>query len=194
MEIVIRLFEQLDQAPITTSKSPSEIASLFREPLPEEAQPIESVLDQVEKSILGNSTLCLSPRFSGYINGSGNQAAILGEMLASAINQICAKWHFSPAASEVERQVVRWIADFVGYPKGAGGCLVSGGSAGNLIGLAVARKRKLGFDVASEGMYRSHFRITDENTGGLNRDIEPFMRVDHDGICPVQTFLSGADG
>lgn len=123
MEIVIRLFEQLDQAPVTTSKSPSEIASLFRESLPEEGQPTESVLDQVEREVIANSTLCLSPRFFGYINGSGNHAAILGEMLTSAVNQICAKWHFSPAASEVERQVVRWIAEFVGYPKGAGGCL-----------------------------------------------------------------------
>ena len=145
MEIIVRLFERLEQASITTPKSPFEIASLFRESLPEDAQPIGTVLDQVERDIIGNSTLCLSPRFFGYINGSGNHAAILSEMLAAAVNQICAKWHFSPAASEVERQVVRWIADFVGYPKGSGGCLLSGGSAGNLIGLAVARKRKLGF-------------------------------------------------
>ncbi len=155
MEIVIRLFERLDQAPVTTSKSPPEIASLFRESLPEEGQPIDLLLDQVERNVIANSTLYLSPRFFGYINGSGNHAAILGEMLASALNQICAKWHFSPAASEVERQVIRWIADFVGYPKGAGGCLLSGGSAANLAGLAIARKRKLGFDVAADGMYRS---------------------------------------
>jgi glutamate/tyrosine decarboxylase-like PLP-dependent enzyme len=91
----------------------------------------------------------LTPRFFGYINGSGNQVAIAGEMLASAINQLCAKWHFSPAASEVERRVIRWIAEFIAD---AGGCLLSGGSAGNLVGLAVARRQNAQFDAASLGM------------------------------------------
>ncbi|WP_263418124.1 pyridoxal phosphate-dependent decarboxylase family protein [Terriglobus albidus] len=192
MEIVIRLFEQLEHAPITMSKSPSEIASLFSESLPEEAQPIESILDQIENSIIANSTLCLSPRFFGYINGSGNQAAIMGEMLAAAANQICAKWHFSPAASEVERQVIRWIADFVGYPKGAGGCLLSGGSAGNLIALAIARKRKLGFDVASEGMYRSPVATVYVSTEG-HASIEKAMGLLGMGRTALRKIPVGED-
>jgi glutamate/tyrosine decarboxylase-like PLP-dependent enzyme len=61
-------------------------------------------------------------------------------------------WHFSPAASEVERRVIRWISQFIGYTAEAGGCLLSGGSAGNLVGLAVARKQKAQFDAASLGM------------------------------------------
>jgi len=72
--------------------------------------------------------------------------------LASALNLICAKWHFSPAASEVERRVIKWIAQFIGYAPEAGGCLLSGGSTGNLVGLAVARKQKAQFDAASLGM------------------------------------------
>src|SRR5260370_5809922 len=111
-----------------------------------------SILREVEDKICANSTLYLSPRFLGYINSGGNQAAVLGELLASAVNQICAMWHFSPAASEVERRVIRWIAQFIGYPSEAGGCLLSGGSAGNLVGLAVARKLKAQFDAASLGM------------------------------------------
>ena len=106
----------------------------------------------MEDKIFANSTLYLSPRFLGYINSGGNQAAVLGELLASAVNQICGMWHFSPAASEVERRVIRWIAQFIGYPSEAGGCLLSGGSAGNLVGLAVARKQKAQFDAASLGM------------------------------------------
>lgn len=111
-----------------------------------------AILHEVEENIFANSTLYSSPRFFGYINGSGNQAAVLGELLASAINQICAKWHFSPAASEVERQVIQWIAQFIGYPPLAGGCLLSGGSAGNLAGLAVARRQKAPFDADGSGL------------------------------------------
>jgi aromatic-L-amino-acid/L-tryptophan decarboxylase len=151
-ELVVRLYTGLDEVRITPAKTRAEIASLFDEPLPQEPQPMEAILHQVQDKILANSTLSLSPRFFGYINSGGNQASVLAELLASAVNQICALWHFSPAASEVERRVVRWIAEFIGYPSQAGGCLLSGGSAGNLVGLAVARKQKAQFDADSVGM------------------------------------------
>jgi aromatic-L-amino-acid decarboxylase len=151
-ELVLRLYGGLDRARVTPAKSRMEIASLFDELLPEEPQPMEGILGEVENNIFANSTLYLTPRFLGYINSGGNQAAVVGELLASAVNQICALWHFSPAASEVERRVIRWIAQFIGYSPEAGGCLLSGGSAGNLVGLAVARKQKAQFDAASLGM------------------------------------------
>jgi aromatic-L-amino-acid/L-tryptophan decarboxylase len=151
-ELVVRLYGGLDQARVTPAKSRMEIASLFDEPLPQEPQPVEAILREVEQNIFANSTLYLTPRFLGYINTGGNQAAVLGELLAAAVNQIPAKWHFSPAASEVERRVIRWIAQFIGYGPDAGGCLLSGGSAGNVVGLAVARKQKAPFDAAALGM------------------------------------------
>jgi aromatic-L-amino-acid/L-tryptophan decarboxylase len=150
--LVIRLYEILDQARLTPARTRMEIASLFDESLPEEPQPMESILREAESKIFANSTLYLSPRFFGYINSGGNQASILGDLLSSAVNQICALWHFSPAAAEVERRVIRWIAEFIGYSPTAGGCLLTGGSAGNLVGLAVARNQKAPFHAASLGM------------------------------------------
>jgi aromatic-L-amino-acid decarboxylase len=151
-DLVVRLHAGLYGARLTPVKGRSEIASLFDQPLPEDPQPMAAIVREVEENIFANSTLCLSPRFFGYINGSGNQAAVVADLLASAINQICAKWHFSPAASEVERRVVRWIAEFIGYSPDAGGCLLSGGSAGNLAGLAMARDQNAQFDAGSLGM------------------------------------------
>jgi aromatic-L-amino-acid/L-tryptophan decarboxylase len=151
-DVVARLYEGLDRARVTPTKTRIEIASLFDEPMPEEPQPIQAILREVETNVFANSTLYLTARFFGYINAGGNQAGVLGDMLASAVNQLCAKWHFAPAASEVERRVIQWIAEFIGYAPVAGGCLLSGGSTGNLVGLALARTRKAQFDAASLGM------------------------------------------
>ncbi len=151
-DAVVRLHERLTHARVTPAKVRAEIASLFEEPLPAAPQPMDAILREVEQHIFSNSTLYSSPRFFGYINGSGNQAAVIAELLASAINQICARWHFSPAASEVERRVIEWTADFIGYRPDAGGCLLSGGSSGNLVGLALARTQNAPFDAASYGM------------------------------------------
>lgn len=150
-DLVVRLHDGLDRTRVTPAKTWSEIASLVDEPLPEDPQPMAAILRSVEETIVPNSTLYSSPHFFGYINGSGNQAAVVAELLAAAINQICARWHFSPAASEVERLVIRWIAEFIGYPTGAGGCLLSGGSTGNLVALAVARTLRSPFDAGSLG-------------------------------------------
>jgi aromatic-L-amino-acid decarboxylase len=158
-ELVGRLYEGLDRARVTPAKSRIEIASLFDEPIPQEPQPMEAILREVEANVFANSTLYLTPRFFGYINAGGNQAGVLGELLASAVNQLCAKWQFAPAASEVERRVIRWIAEFIGYAPEAGGCLLSGGSTGNLVGLALARREKAQFDAASLGM-RGGPRVT----------------------------------
>src|SRR5262249_13165041 len=134
------------------------------------------ILSEVQTKIFANSTLYLSPRFFGYINSGGNQASILGELLASAVNQIVALWHFSPAASEVERRVIQWIAQFIGYPCQAGGCLRSGGSAGNLVGLAVARKQKAPFDADSLGM-RGGPRLSVYSSQEVHTSVDKAMMI-----------------
>jgi glutamate/tyrosine decarboxylase-like PLP-dependent enzyme len=151
-ELVARMHEALPRASVTPNRSRAEIRALFDEPLPEEPQTMDAVLEEFEENIVPNATLSSSPRFFGYINGSGNQVAVIAELLAAAINQIPARWHFSPSASEVERRVVQWLAQFVGYAPDAGGCLLSGGSAGNLAGLATARAQKAPWDANSVGM------------------------------------------
>jgi aromatic-L-amino-acid/L-tryptophan decarboxylase len=150
-DVVVRLHERLERTRVTPAGSRSEIAALFDEPLPEESQPMAAILQEVEEHIFANSTLYSNPRFFGYINGSGNQAAVVAELLAAAVNQICARWQFSQAASEVERRVIQWVAEFVGYGSGVAGCLLNGGSAGNFAGLAVARREKAPFDAAMSG-------------------------------------------
>ena len=44
-EVAVRLYERLDQTRITPAKTCAQIASLFDEPLPEEPQPMESILN-----------------------------------------------------------------------------------------------------------------------------------------------------
>ena len=93
-EVVVRLHAGLDGAQVKPAKAWREIANLFDEGLPQEPQPMGSILGEVESKIFANPTLYLSPRFFGYINGNGNQTAVLGELLSAALNQLCAKWQF----------------------------------------------------------------------------------------------------
>ncbi|TET13399.1 MAG: aspartate aminotransferase family protein, partial [Dehalococcoidia bacterium] len=78
--------------------------------------------------------------------------AILAELLSAALDQNCCLWHAAPSAAEIERQVIAWIAEFIGYASDAGGAIVSGGSTANLTCLSVARRVKAPFDVANDGL------------------------------------------
>ncbi|RYP87544.1 aspartate aminotransferase family protein [Nocardioides guangzhouensis] len=81
-----------------------------------------------------------SPRFLGFIPGAPTKASLLFDMLVSCASIQGISWLEASGAIAAENTVLRIIADEAGLPDTAGGCFVSGGSAGNLSALAVARE------------------------------------------------------
>ena len=81
-----------------------------------------------------------SPRFLGFIPAAPTKASLLFDMLVSCASIQGISWLEASGAIAAENTVLRLIADEAGLPASAGGCFVSGGSAGNLSALAVARE------------------------------------------------------
>jgi glutamate/tyrosine decarboxylase-like PLP-dependent enzyme len=80
-------------------------------------------------------------RFFGYVFGSGEPVGAVGDLLASALNQNVTAWRSAPAAAVIEQTVVGWLAQGIGCG-GHRGSLCGGGSAANLMGLAMAREAR----------------------------------------------------
>ena len=94
---------------------------------------------------------CDSPRFLSFIPAAPTKAALLFDMVVSCASLQGISWLEASGAIAAENQVLRLLADLAGMGENAGGCFVTGGSAGNLSALVVARdaaKQKLGL-----GMY-----------------------------------------
>ena len=81
-----------------------------------------------------------SPRFLGFIPAAPTKASLLFDMLISCASIQGISWLEASGAIAAENTVLRVIADEAGLPESAGGCFVSGGSAGNLSAIAVARE------------------------------------------------------
>jgi glutamate/tyrosine decarboxylase-like PLP-dependent enzyme len=81
-----------------------------------------------------------SPHFLGFIPSAPTKASLLFDMLVSCASIQGISWLEAAGAVHAENQVLRLIADRAGLPATAGGVFVSGGSAGNLSALAVARE------------------------------------------------------
>jgi aromatic-L-amino-acid/L-tryptophan decarboxylase len=129
---------------------PESVSSSFREPLPRSPESIGEVYEDFRKRILPYPTGNIHPRFWGWVMGNGTATAMMAEMLAAGMN--LNQGGGAQAGGLVERQVIDWCKEMLGYPEEGSGILVSGGSMANLTGLAVARNSRAGFDVRKEGL------------------------------------------
>jgi glutamate/tyrosine decarboxylase-like PLP-dependent enzyme len=82
-----------------------------------------------------------SPRFFGYVFGSGEPIGALGQFAASVLHQNATAWRSGPSANAIERTVVRWLAGAIGCA-GFSGSLTLGGSSANLMAICMAREAK----------------------------------------------------
>ncbi len=117
----------------------SETEALFAKPLPNKGMG-ERALDDLAAAI--RSVRVTSPRFFGYVLGSGEPIGAAADLLASVLNQNVTAWRSSPSAVTIERVVVGWLAEAIGC-RGFTGSLTGGGSSANLMGLAMAREARL---------------------------------------------------
>jgi L-2,4-diaminobutyrate decarboxylase len=63
----------------------------------------------------------------------------IADLVQGAINQPMSIYEMGPAAHAMERVVVEWMTEQIGWPEGGGGVLTSGGSLANLTALLAAR-------------------------------------------------------
>ncbi|MGH6954529.1 MAG: pyridoxal phosphate-dependent decarboxylase family protein [Alphaproteobacteria bacterium] len=137
---------------------PPGIASRLQQPLPLAPEGAERAYADFVEAVLPYPTGNTHPRFWGWVMGTGSGVGMLAEMLAAGMN--CCVVGNDDAASRVETQVIAWCKAMLGYPPEASGLLVSGGSVANLVGLAVARSSRAGFDVRARGLTGASRRLT----------------------------------
>jgi glutamate/tyrosine decarboxylase-like PLP-dependent enzyme len=79
------------------------------------------------------------PMALAYVPTAPSPAATLFDLVVSASSIFAGHWESGAGAIAAENHALRWLADLAGFPAGAGGCFVSGGSAANLSALVTAR-------------------------------------------------------
>ena len=113
------------------------VRRLLEGALPAEPSPVHDVLDDAAR-ILDESIAQARPRYFAFIGSSGLEIATLGDFLAHSYDINLAV--DARAATQIEDQSVRWVAEFVGFPSSTG-AFTSGGTVSNVTALAAARER-----------------------------------------------------
>ena len=136
---------------------PEDVKQKFRLPPPANPQKPEEIYKEFSDFILPYPLGNIHPRFWGWVVGTGTVSGMLADMLAAAMNSNLAG--ADHIANYVEKQVIDWLIETLGFPATASGLLTSGCSAANLIGLTVARNIKAGYDLRREGLQASQHKM-----------------------------------
>jgi len=121
---------------------PDEVRARRKSAVPRSPSGLAEVHDEFMQFVLPYAVGNVHPGFMGWVHGGGTPVGMLAEMLAGGLNANLGGRDHIPI--EVEREVVRWVSEIVGFPRDASGLFVTGSSVANLIAVIVAREAALG--------------------------------------------------
>jgi glutamate/tyrosine decarboxylase-like PLP-dependent enzyme len=131
--------EGLDRRPVYNI-SDNERYALYDSPISEEPMDPDAVLELLDRGVNESGVTIGSAGHMAYIPGSNLHASALADYLGAVFNKYSGLSFASPGMVRMERMLLRWVADLVGYPATAAGDLTSGGSIANLVGIVTARE------------------------------------------------------
>lgn len=152
VDLLADYLEAVETKPLFPNIATAELEQLFDEPMPETPSTLASIMEELETKLLPYCTQINHPGYLGLITPTPTPVGILGDFIASALNQNVGVWSSSPSATTVERRVVRWLTDLIGFGPEASGNLTSGGMMANFVGMKLARDWASGNHTQHEGV------------------------------------------
>jgi glutamate/tyrosine decarboxylase-like PLP-dependent enzyme len=102
---------------------------------------LDDVVDDVEGMLRKWQVHVTHPRYFGLFNPSVDVASVIADTLVAMYNPQLAAWRTSPAANEIERHTLAWLAGKFGLPSAASATFTTGGAEANLSAVIVALTR-----------------------------------------------------
>ena len=127
-------------APNPAVAGPGSILAALPAKPPEDGEPFEKILSDVDRFIVPGMVHWSHPMFLGYFGWTTTAPAILGETITAPLNVNAMTWRTCPAATELETLVVDWIRQWMDLPQEFGGIVYDTASVGVMHALAVARE------------------------------------------------------
>lgn len=140
-----------ERYPVLAQTVPGQIAAALPAEAPEEGEPFERLMADFETLILPGITHWNHPRFFAYFATSAAPVAIAAEAIAATLDVKAMLWRTSPAATELEEVMMRWLGRLLGLPDTFTGIIYDTASIGGYTALAAARE-SLGLGIRERGM------------------------------------------
>jgi aromatic-L-amino-acid/L-tryptophan decarboxylase len=111
---IARYLSTVRDMPVLAQTRPGELLDALPQSAPEKGESFAAILDDFDRLIMPAVTQWNHPRFFAYFACTGSTPAILGEMLAAALNTNGLHWRTSPAVVELEQRALDWLRQWMG--------------------------------------------------------------------------------
>jgi aromatic-L-amino-acid/L-tryptophan decarboxylase len=164
LDIWAELLERLPEQPPGRTEPQREVAAAMGWPVPDEPMRLGEMTGLLRSLVFDHSTHPGHGGFFAYISGAGTIPGAAADLLAAGLNPNSGGWSLSPAASELELHLMRWLAGRFGLPEGSSGLMTTGGAMSNLTALKAARDAKATGHVREHGVAgeRMAFYVSEE--------------------------------
>ena len=149
LEWVADYLEGLDQVAVSPSVAPGDIAARLPAHAPEEPEPFDTILADLDRIVVPGLTHWQAPGFFAYFPASSSPPSVLGELVSAGLAVNGMLWSTSPACTELEMVVLEWLVELLGLPdqfrfaNGGGGVIEDSASSATLCALVASRERAL---------------------------------------------------
>lgn len=142
----------LRDRPVRAPLTPGSIAAQLPDAPPENAETPEAIFADFARIIPPGLTHWQHPRFFAYFPANASPASMLAEQLANAIAAQGMLWQTSPAVTEVEQVMIRWLAQALGLPDRFTGTIHDSATTGTLSAVLTMREQALGWQGLHQGL------------------------------------------
>jgi aromatic-L-amino-acid decarboxylase len=174
-------YEQLESLPVLSQAVPGQVrAGLPAEP-PVTGQGFDGVLADLDRVILPGITHWQHPSFFAFFPASASGPSILGDLLASGLGVQGMLWATSPAVTELETQMLDWLAQLLDLPaafrsgSSGGGVIQHSASDAALVALVAALHRASGGATETAGVAAGQFTVY--TSGQTHSSVEKACRI-----------------
>lgn len=168
-------FEEVESLPVKPDIKPGDILKKLPKHAPEEGEDFDDILEDFNDIIMPGITHWESPNFMAYFPANKSYPSVLAEMLTATLGAQCMSWITSPAATELEERVMRWLREMTGLPETFTGVIQDTASTATLAALLMARERATGFGVNETGFYgRDTYTVycSSETHSSIEKDVK----------------------
>jgi aromatic-L-amino-acid decarboxylase len=155
MDRIAAHVDSLPEQPASYITGGARLARSLAEPLPERGTPFPKLLDLLFDRAVPRSINTAGPGYLAYVPGGGLLHAAVADLISDSVNRYVGLFGAAPGLAQLEVNVLDWFREMVGFPRGAGGILTSGGSLSALTALITARRERLPENFLSGVIYLS---------------------------------------
>ncbi len=138
--------------PVMSLSEPGAVMARLPPAPPEQAEPFESILRDLEQVLMPGLSHWQHPDFFGYFPSNGELSSVLGDYLSTGLGVLGLSWQSSPALSELEEVATGWLRQMVGLPEAFRGVIQDTASTSTLVALLCARERATRYSLAGKGL------------------------------------------